>query len=173
MGFSCRPLAAAKLRGRAASSIALRSLPTAAPRSGMVASVSSNGKAGHQTPAKAEFRLRSHQHYRTSTMVPLRTRAPIVGKLAPFPATGNRQLHFAPLPVTSLMRKQREELWAPHPPEYRKLLRLKEWHQSAEYSAPPHEKRLRASLACCFSHCNSNGNLVEAVSSLPLLSVLW
>ncbi|MFZ4524297.1 MAG: hypothetical protein ACOYOE_01785 [Chlorobium sp.] len=38
---------------------------------------------------------------------------------------GDRQFRFASLPVTSPMRKQREELWAPPPPEYRKLLRLK------------------------------------------------
>ncbi len=44
-------------------------------------------------------------------------------------------------------RKRREELWAPPPPEYRKLLRLKAQHQSAGYSTPLYEERLRASLA--------------------------
>ena len=86
---------------------------------------------------------------------------------------GNRQLHYALLPVTSLMRKRREELWAPPPPEYRKLLRLKAGHQSAGYSAPLHEERLRASLACCFSHCKRKGSLAEAAHSLPVPSVQW
>jgi len=124
----------------------LRSLPTAAPRSGMVASVSSNDKAGHQTPAKAEYRLRFCTSSRSFQHGALEYKSANGKQACAFP--GDRQLHDAPLPVTSPMRKQREELWAPLPPEYRKLLRLKAWHQSAGYSAPLHEKRLRTSRAC-------------------------
>jgi len=90
--------------------------------------------AQQQTVAKAEYRLRSNKHPSPSHHGAFEYKSANVKQACAF--SGNRQLRFASLPVTSLMRKQREELWASPPPEYRKPLRLKAEHQSAGYSAP-------------------------------------
>jgi hypothetical protein len=77
--------------------------------------------------AIGEYCLRSNQYPRTYNHGALEYKSANVKQACAFPA--DQQIRFASLLVASLMRKQREELWAPHPPEYRKLLRARLWRQ--------------------------------------------
>ena len=126
--FSVATPAAAKLRGRAASSIvSLAAVCRPSQRHGRFSVIERQSWPSDSRESGVSPSLQptlSHLHNGA-----LEDKSANSRQACAFP--GNQQLRFAPLPVTSLMRKRREELWAPPPPEYRKRLRLKAGHQSA------------------------------------------